>query len=649
MIDTIAAFEGRIAKVQGPARSGKTEALVRRCATLIQQGVAPESVLVAVANSFAAQAFTARLAAALGGDEAGCTAAQAVRVCTALDACVEVLDTPAARQATGRVPRLLTTAEYNFFLEDMKTLGSPIRRLRSMLDYFYRQMSACEPVSDWAIGSEEGTVLAHLDRVLTLREAMLVQEAPFRCAGFLQSVAGEAQRGCFAYVLCDDFQNLSHAEQTCLCLLASKQLIVCGNPNQTQATGSAYPYPEGFTRFEAVRRNVEVFTLTGSFAPAAVRAFTDALCDRGDMDTAFKAGGPAPDADEAAEHAGTVEAIKWLDPEDELTGLTKYLRVVLDEKAGEESRTCVLVPNKRWALMVERALTQRGFAVSAAGALGGLSGDPRDSSRARALVAYTKLCLLAEPRSMVAWRSWCGFDNYLTNSDAWNGLQEYAIARGLTLYDALAATADTPDAFLRADELARRFTEGQAFITQNVARTGFSLMHAIGADDLPEFETAAELMEGDENADALLHLVRTCLSAPVWPENPHVIHVTTFDTLCGTSYDNVFAVACVDGFMPTREAFEVVSTEEERERLMNNERRRFCNAVSKANERLMVSYFTKAPLELAERTKMQVARVRAEHGDRVAAVRPTTFLTEAGAASPTTLGGQELLATLNLA
>ena len=65
MIDTIAAFDGRLAKVEGAERSGKTQALVARCAHLIQNGEAPASILVAVTNAFAAQAFRKRLRRAL--------------------------------------------------------------------------------------------------------------------------------------------------------------------------------------------------------------------------------------------------------------------------------------------------------------------------------------------------------------------------------------------------------------------------------------------------------------------------------------------------------------------------------------------------------------------------------------------------------
>ena len=67
MIDVIASFDGRIAKVHGPARSGKTEALARRAVHLLDEGVDPTSILVEVTNGFAAQAFRRRLAA-LAGD-----------------------------------------------------------------------------------------------------------------------------------------------------------------------------------------------------------------------------------------------------------------------------------------------------------------------------------------------------------------------------------------------------------------------------------------------------------------------------------------------------------------------------------------------------------------------------------------------------
>ena len=70
MIDAIAKCTDRLIKVEGGVRTGKTEALIKRAATLINAGQAPESILVAATNAFSAQAFRQRLRRALNQAEA---------------------------------------------------------------------------------------------------------------------------------------------------------------------------------------------------------------------------------------------------------------------------------------------------------------------------------------------------------------------------------------------------------------------------------------------------------------------------------------------------------------------------------------------------------------------------------------------------
>ncbi len=658
MIDAIAECTDRLIKVEGAARAGKTEALIKRAAALINAGQAPESILVVATNAFSAQAFRQRLRRALGKADA----ADRVVIEPALEACVNVLDAPAAREATGRIPRILTDAEYNFFLEDLKTTGEKPRNLRKMLGYFYREMAADTPREEWKTGGAEDTVYGLAVRVLKLRGGMLAQEAPMICSNFLKSEAGEASRAQFAYVLCDDFQNLSHAEQSCVCMLADKQVVVAGNPNETLTARGAHPYTEGFLKFETVRRDVTVFHLEGAYGNPQVIGMADALASCGDMDGAYVAGSATPIAAEVAEDGEDggeeavamptgMQSVKWNTPEDELNGMTKYLRHLLSV-GSRESRTCVVVPNRRWAIMAEKMLRRRGFTVSVLGAMGTLAGDPRDSSRARALVAYTKLNLLADPTDMVAWRSWCGFDNALTNSDAWMGLQDYAEAEGKSLYETLEEIGNAgfgaKEPFLRSRALAEKWRAGQDFILKNSGRRGFGLLKAIGAEGVSEFEAVSSQMIGDENAARLFEMERTSVTAPAWPEDPHVLHISTMQNLAGCEYDNLFVLGCVDGFYPQRNAFEVISTEEDRERIMNCERRDFMGGIAKAKQLLVLSHFSKSELELAERSKMQVVRVKSEGGKRMAIVRPTCFLTEAGDAAPTTIGGQALLSQYEL-
>lgn len=645
-IAAIAAFEGRIAKVEGPARSGKTEALLRRAAAAVAAGCAPEDILIETTTAEGARVARRRLVDALAaaGVEDGEDVAGRITVACAQQVCLTVLETPEARAATGRAPRVLAPFEYNFFLEDMKTLGTPARRLRSELAHFKRQWCALAPEEDWAVGEEKDALdLAH--RLLGATNAMLEDEVAYLCGLYLQSDAGTGARQQFALVLADDFQNLSAAQQTCLCLLARDQLIVAGNPDETVGAATSCPSPEGFATFDTLRRNVATFTLDTAFGNPNVTAFCDAVARAGN--------GEALAADRREGTIRDIATVKWNAPEEEFNGLTRYL---FAENTADpetvEADLCVVVPNKQWAVAFERMLAKRGFTVSSLG-FERLAGDPRDMSRARALVAYTSLNLLADPKDLLAWRAWVGFGNYLTYSDGWHFLLEWCDEHGAGVLEALEAAAaaraagdDEP--FPRAERLSERYEAGREMIAAHAGRRGHNLLAALGADKLPDFAALADALAGDEDAATLYAMMRKTQFFPTHRANVRAVRVSSYEQLCGCGYRALYVAGCVDGFMPARDAFEVVSTDADRARVRERDRRAFAAGAAKAEDTLLFSTFSRAPLELAERTKMQVARVRMEDGERIAQVRPTCFLEEAGAAAPITLGGQALLADLGI-
>lgn len=655
-IDTIATFDDRMAKIIGPARSGKTEALVQRCIQLVDGGCSPSSILVATPSAMAAQAFRNRLKKAFPEEKQ--SAATEINVQTALTTCVYVLETTQAQKATGRVPRLLSSVEYNFFLEDMKTTGEKVRKLRNMLRYFLKELANYTPQDKWMIGGEEKQILDYMHNILSLRQAMLPEEVPATCADYLQSDAGKGDCKQYDYVLADDFQNFTRAEQVCLCLLAGKQIMIAGNPNEACSFRGGVCSPEGFIEFEKRRRGVEVFTLTDAYGNEAIQAFADGLTKQGDMDASLAAKKVSAPASQATKNAsyGIPEgamAIKWANPDSEMNNLTKYLRVLMNKQDDvQESRTCIIVPNRRWASLAKRVLKQRGFNVSDAGTNTAIGGDPRNSKRALALVAYTKLNLLANPKDMVAWRSWCGIDHALTNSFAWMGLENWVKEEGISLYEGLQKVGEAgfgaKEPFPSANNLAEKWRSGQEYIKKNAARKGYGLLKAVGADSLPEFDDIANTMLGNETAEQLFTLMYQFTTDPTWPDDLHILHMSNLATLAGTSYDNIVVMGAVDGFIPQRNAFELISTDADRERIMNRERHAFHSAICKAKELLIVSHFSKAPLELAEKTKMQVTRVKSENEERVALLRPTDFLMQAGNSAPTTTGGQAVMAEYGL-
>ena len=616
----------------GPVGSGKTSALIEWVHRLVDEGADAADILFLASTPSAVAAARERLA------DAGVAGAT---VSTLSDFLVARLGRPEIRELTGRVPRVLEDFEERILDEDMKVTGVKPKRLKEMLKFFYRTWTELGDESDdFIVEPEERVVDAALREHLRCREAMLRPELSNVAFKLLRDHPDTRELIGAPHVIVDDFQNLNRASQLVAEQMAGASFAVAGNPDEQVATDEPYPWRAGLDEVaarygaEAVRELDAPLAMPGDVASvvnhlAARPAFAGYRLSLG-----------------ACAQAPAMQCVKWTYPNDEFRGIAAYIADRLAaEPALRPREFFVAVPNALWARALARVLDARGIAADVVASAHRLSGDPRRSDRNGGLRAFAALNLAAAPTDGAAWRSWCGFDNYLTNSDAWGGLQAFAEKRELTLYDALALADQLEDEpFLRAHALVERWRAGQKLIAANVGRKGFGLLQAIGADGLPEFEETARALVGDEDAAAVFALQRANVTDPALPDDPHVLHVASYGALCGVEYDNIFAIAAVDGFMPRRDAFEVISTEEDRERIMNEERRLFCNSVSKASKRLVVSYFSKAPLELAERAKMQVVRVKAEGNGRVASVRPTAFLAEAGNAAPVTTGGQALLA-----
>ena len=640
-IEEIATSQSRTIKITGPVNSGKTQALIMRCKTLLEAGVAPEQILVVCASSYAAAAFKRRLVREVNEDFA--PKAEQVCITTALGAIANTLNKPEIQALTGRSGRLFSKFEYNFILEDMKTLGQSRRELRNMLNYFYRNWAKLSPDEEWHFG-DAVPVCGKLQGMCAALGGISEFEAPYICANFLKSNAGEPFRAAFEYVLCDDFQNLSHAQQTAICLHAHTQLIVAGDAAQWSKISSDYPFVEGFSKFEQVRRGVEVFELGHTYGNSNVQKVADSLCTEEYQEDAI-----------SYEKAKTpVQRIKWTTPKDEIVGMTKSLRKAFNDNAEELERNwCVLVPNKRFARMYDSALRARGFKTSLVGMGTNFSGDPRDSKTCAAALAYVKLNLIARPTDGVAWRAWCGFDDALCNSQSFEGLYAYAEEHNKSIVECLKEISENiaaggTEPFPRAEKLAQRYVSGQELITKNEKRPGFALLSAVGANDLPEYEYLEDILLGKETAQELFEIVEQNLFAPVLSENPHVLNIMSYEHMAGLSFEGAIAVALVDGYMPRRNAFEVVSTDEDRTAFMESERRSMYCALGKIQDKLLLSYFTKCDLELAERTKMQVSRIRSEDGARIALSRPSCFFTDMEGACPSTLSGQAFLSERGL-
>lgn len=634
VLDAAACSKAPCIRVVGAGGTGKTEACVRRVAHLLEAGVSPADVLVAASTRSAAAALARRIA------ECGVAGAEAVAVRVPEDVFVSVLDTPAARQATGRVPRLLADFEERILMEDMKVCGLKAKRLREMLKFFYRTWTELKELDDDFL-IEDDEVLVHdaIKRHLTLRQAMLAPEVANLTYRYLAAHPDAAGAHAYAHVIVDDYQNMSRATQATLDLLAKESLMACGNVHEQVPTPEPYPYAAGFSSFEENHEGAVTYTLRASRAnPARIAAMANALVLREAPDASAEAGELA----ELDAHARTGEAhvVQWVTPQDEFMGIARHIKHRLAGEGGVSLRSrdiFVAVPNALWGRAIARVLEANDIACDQLVSYHALKGDPRDEKKCAALRAYTLLALMADPADTVAWRSWCGFGDYLTHSNHWCRLEDFASDHGMSVVEVLESLSsfDEPP-FLGADVLAARVAEAHAVIDPVRDRRGFTLLAACkepGADALPAaFEALLEPVAGGEDARELVERARGRLEMRF--ADVDAVRIALPSMAVGLSFKECVIAGAVDGFFPCAEAFDINFDEDRQRGFVSQDRRCWYSVIAKASETLVVSFFQKDAAETAIKLSMQVARIRDEHGRAMAQLSPSRLVDELGPEAP---------------
>ena len=333
--------------------------------------------------------------------------------------------------------------------------------------------------------------------------------------------------------------------------------------------------------------------------------------------------------DAAALPAARASLVKWTSPEDELDGIARYVQDAV-RQGGEElppSRVCVAVPDARWGRLVQRALEHRRFDVSRTQLGYALAEDPRDAGRARVTAAINAFDLLACSEDPLAWRVRLGLGMPDLGARAWGGLLE--AWDGESAFD-MAGLLTSACAARAASSLSARYEEARTFISEKHSLRGYSLAHAVGADEAPALEGLIGQLEGDEGAAMLTGKARRCLCGPVFDRSRPTVHVVTYDAVADEGYGLVVVLAAAEGLAD--------GTDEQGNPAI-------LRTVSLPCDNLVISYFAGTSVAAARKAHIPVGRTRLVDGIELAHVRPAAALARLGAALPPTQSGQAFLET----
>ena len=212
----------------GPG-TGKTYALMRRVARLLQDNAVPHRILVCTFTRTAATDLRNSLAA-LGVD-----GVEQVRAGTLHSLCFSILSRAEVLPLTERVPRPLLTFEERFLIEDLKGDFGGVRRCEEQIEAFAAAWARLQhEAPGWPANVEDRRFHRALLDWLRFHRAMLIGEVVPELLAYLRNNPAAPEHRLFQHVLVDEFQDLNRAEQVVFDLLSARgRLTVVGDEDQS--------------------------------------------------------------------------------------------------------------------------------------------------------------------------------------------------------------------------------------------------------------------------------------------------------------------------------------------------------------------------------------------------------------------------------
>jgi superfamily I DNA/RNA helicase len=626
-LDIASSDDSFLLVLAGPG-TGKTFALMRKVARLLEEGENPGGILVVTFTRTAAADLRTQL------EELGVHGVDIVTASTLHSLCFRILRKRDILERAGRVARTLFPYEMDYLLRDLGGEFGGIRDRRKLL-VAYTEASAKlqrEGLQSRA-PSLERRFANQLEEWLRFHRAMLVEELVPLALAYLRAHPTSPERTMFSHILVDEYQDLNRADQMAIDVLAdAATLTVAGDDNQS-IYGFRNAHPEGITEFpqrHAGTRQVRLKECRR--CPARVVKVANAL---------IEAGGASPDRRlrvASASPPGEVRLLRWQDPDGETKGISKiaaaYLRSNSPVSPGD---ILVLVPRKTLGSRLKVEMSGNFIPAETV-----FAEDILRDKEAR--LRITLLQLLVDPNDRAALRHWLG------SSSSSGFVKSYSKLRAVCESETAEPTSVLDDVvgggrrIPYAGRLAKRYRELRDEMNRLSVLHGTEFIDAWLPPDVESLESLRDMVVNQIGPDAsreqMLQDLKTLLTQPEVPTRASYVRIMTMHKAKGLGAHTVIVVGLVDGLIPNVPDDLVCA---ERNRAVAEQRRLLYVAVTRAKQRLILSYWTRATHRDALRMR---ARVAEWAGRGVVRVRSSRFLRDLGTPTLSPVAGERYLESL---
>lgn len=625
-----ASLNPRVRVVAGPG-TGKSFAMKRRVARLLEMGIDPTVILPVTFTRVAAEDLHREL---VGMGVPGCEALNGV---TLHSLALRMLLRNHVLESTGRVARPLNDYEVEPLISDLMGVHGgkrAVKRLRQAFEAAWARLQHEEP--GYVQSAEDVRFSADLRNWLIFHEAMLIGEVIPQFYEYLRSNPAAPERNEFHHILVDEFQDLNKAEQGLVQLLSfNAHVCIVGDDDQS-IYSFKYAHPEGIRDWINVNVGAEDLQLAECRrCPTTVVHMANSLIGHNQMRLVPRQLNPRPE-----NGPGDVRIIQYQTLGDEVVGVADIVSSLVEDgvRPGD-----ILILAQRGVIgtPIYEALRGRNVPVRSY-----YSEAELDALEAQRRFALLKLFVNREDRVALRWL--IGLDGNNWNTAGYRRVREYCESTGLTPWQTLEQLSNELLHIPHTGNIVARFNEVVSELEAlealpDLAAVIDALLPA-GDESVRDLRDLAVLVLaqiGWDDREEWLFALSQAISQPEIPSEIQDVRIMSLHKSKGLSAPVTIIAGCVEGLLPKQP--EQNTPVAEAAALIEEQRRLFFVGISRVKADpaagspgiLVLTYSRRMPLATAMGSGILPARV--QFG--VAGLNASRFIAELGPYAPAPIAG----------
>ena len=629
----IAAYPGTPLRVVAGPGTGKTFALMRRVARLLEAGIQPDRILAVTFTRTAANDLVEKLATL------GVAGAEDVAAKTLHSLSFGMLSRAAVLQALGRVSRPLLDCELDALVCDLQDAFGGKREVKRLIKAFEAYWARLQHHQLGFPADPTERAFNHaLHDWLVFHRAMLIGEVVPVALDFVRQNPAHPDVPVYEHIVVDEYQDLNRADQALIDALSGRAAVTVVGDEDQSIYGFRFAHPEGIAEYPQTHAQTHDELLSEcKRCPRRVVEMATALIGH---NVRLE---PKPFRACPQNGNGEVHIVQHGSIEDEITTLAAYIEWYLENHAGVPAGEVLVLANRR---LIGNGIRDR---------INELANENHRAWRAQsfyfedalksdaAAEGFALLTLLVDRDDRPSLRYWLGADAQDCRRRPYARLRSHCEASGLSPRQALERMSAGALQVPYTTPLVARFGLLQQRLAVLQGLNIPQLVDALfpdGNDEVATVRQAALLVIPNVQApDELLSELRVAITQPELPGTQgNAVRIMSLHKSKGLSARLVVIAGCVAGIIPSID-FDAPEAEQERQR--QEQRRLFYVGITRSTETLVLSSAVRMSMRAAQLMRMPIPA-----GSRSAVLHASPFLAELGPHAPPPVRGDVWRANL---